>query len=122
MDFKFDFEKLKLELMDLKNVTTAQVAARAAYEKAILDSSNTATANAKKLADLQDTIQADQKKADDALQVATVASKVADTLVLKQVDYLLNLLQPDTKPDPGEDPTPDIAPPVPDPLPPPESN
>lgn len=117
MDFKFDFEKLKLELMDLKNVTTAQVEARTAYEKAILNSSSTATANAKKLADLQDLIQADQKKADDALQVATVTSKVADTLVLKQVDYLLNLLQPDAKPDPGEDPTPDITPPVPDPLP-----
>lgn len=99
----FDFDRLEKELQDLKRTVTDQASSKTALDKAATDAAAVAAENAKKLSELQASADASQK--------------VADTLVVKQVDFLLALIKQETNP--GEDPTPNIVPPIPDPLPPP---
>jgi len=95
----FDFDRLKTELEDLKTTVTSQTAARVVLTEATLNAAEVAKINADR-----------QATADKTLQDATVASQVADQLVVKQVDFLLALLK---QQDPGEDPTPDAPPTTP---------
>jgi hypothetical protein len=92
----FDYAKLKQEVDDLQKTVEGQTSARTGLVTATANSA-TVAANCAKA----------QAEADDLLQKATVASKVADELVVKQVNYLVKLLTPtDGEPSP-EDPTPD---------------
>lgn len=87
----FDFNRLRIELEDLKKSVTASTDAKAALAKA--DEEKTAS--------------------EKAFQDATVASQVADQLVVKQVDFLIALLKQEENP--GDDPTPNApeTPPTP---------